>query len=192
MIRGNVAVVRHGATAPSTQSGAVLLELSPSRMPDSGWDQLPPDALSGRREDGVEHRWSGHENRRLADAAPEPARRHDNALDLGHVADAHRVVAVEVGLLDAAVLYRALLVEQRGEAVDERAGDLPFDLRRVDCVAGVGRRDDAVDFHRTLVDRDLGTGRDVAAVAHVLGEAAIDALRRRLAPTGTFGHRVEH
>src|SRR5262249_21668837 len=30
-------------TAPSTQSGAVLLELSPSRMRDSGWDQLPPD-----------------------------------------------------------------------------------------------------------------------------------------------------
>src|SRR5215475_8957392 len=43
MIRGNVAVVRHGATAPSTQSGAVLLELSPSLMRDSGWDQLPPD-----------------------------------------------------------------------------------------------------------------------------------------------------
>src|SRR5215471_18676439 len=43
MIRGNVAVVRHGATAPFTQSGAVLLELSPSRMRDSGWDQLPPD-----------------------------------------------------------------------------------------------------------------------------------------------------
>ena len=43
MIRGNVAVVRHGATEPSTQSGAVLLELSPSRMRDSGWDQLPPD-----------------------------------------------------------------------------------------------------------------------------------------------------
>src|SRR5438874_5782818 len=43
MIRGNVAVVRHGATAPSTQSGAVLLELSPSRMRNSGWDQLTPD-----------------------------------------------------------------------------------------------------------------------------------------------------
>jgi len=43
MIRGNVAVVRHGATAPSTQSGAVLLELSPSRMWDSGWGQFPPD-----------------------------------------------------------------------------------------------------------------------------------------------------
>src|SRR5580700_6261977 len=42
-IRGNGAVVRHGATAPSTKTGAVLLELSRSRMRDSGWDQLPPD-----------------------------------------------------------------------------------------------------------------------------------------------------
>jgi hypothetical protein len=42
-IRGNGAVVRHGATAPSTKSGAVLLELSRSRMRDIGWDQLPPD-----------------------------------------------------------------------------------------------------------------------------------------------------
>jgi hypothetical protein len=30
-------------TAPSTKSGAVLLELSRSRMRDSGGDQLPPD-----------------------------------------------------------------------------------------------------------------------------------------------------
>jgi len=42
-IRGNVAVVRHGATAPSIKSGAVLLELSRPRMRDSGRDQLPPD-----------------------------------------------------------------------------------------------------------------------------------------------------
>src|SRR4029077_12083788 len=42
-IRGNGAVVRHGVAAPSTKSGAVLLELSRSRMRESGWDQLPPD-----------------------------------------------------------------------------------------------------------------------------------------------------
>jgi hypothetical protein len=32
-----------GMAAPSTKSGAVLLEFSRSRMRDSGWDQLPPD-----------------------------------------------------------------------------------------------------------------------------------------------------
>src|SRR5215468_5793133 len=43
VIRGNVAVVRRGATAPSTQSGAVLLELSRPECGTVGWDQLPPD-----------------------------------------------------------------------------------------------------------------------------------------------------
>jgi hypothetical protein len=42
-VNRNGAVVRHGVTAPSTKSGAVLLELSRSRLRESGWDQLPPD-----------------------------------------------------------------------------------------------------------------------------------------------------
>src|SRR6476660_975837 len=57
-------------------------------------------ALAGRRCDRVEHRGRGHEDSRFADAAPESARRHDDRLDLRHVADAHRIVSVEVGLLD--------------------------------------------------------------------------------------------
>ena len=46
-------------------------------------------------------------DRRFADAAPEAARRHHDHLDLRHLADAHRVVGVEVRLLDGAVLYGA-------------------------------------------------------------------------------------
>jgi len=76
---------------------------------------------------------------------------------------------------------RALAVEQGGEAVDERARDLPVDLRRVDRVAGIGGTDGAVDFDFVAArHRDFGRCGDVAAVAHLLGEAAIDALRRRL------------
>ena len=93
------------------------------------------DALAGRGEERVEDRGRGHADRRLADAAPEPAGRHDDRLDLRHLRDPHRVVRVEVLLLDAAVLDRALLHEQRGQPVDERPGDLPLDLRRVDGVA---------------------------------------------------------
>jgi len=95
-------------------------------------------------------------------------------------------------LLNGAVLHRALLIEQCGEPVDEGDGDLPLDLRRVHRVARIRGRDDAVDLNCTLVDRDLGTGCDIAAVAHVLGEAAVDALRRRLAPARTLGHGIEH
>src|SRR5262249_41995831 len=52
-------------------------------------------------------------DRRLAHAAPRSsaARRHDDRLDGGHLGDAHRVVGVEIGLLDAAVFHRALLIE---------------------------------------------------------------------------------
>ena len=70
---------------------------------------------------------------------------HDR-FDLRHLGDAHRVVGVEVGLLDAAVLDRALLVEQGGQPVDERARHLPVDLRGVDGVGRIGGADDAVDL----------------------------------------------
>ena len=59
-------------------------------------------------------------------------------------------------------------------------------------MAAIGRGDDAVDLQRVAADRDLGAGGDVAAVAHVLREAAEDAGRRRLAPAGALGHRIEH
>src|ERR1700758_1873480 len=72
------------------------------------------DTLAGCREERIEHGGGGDEDRRLADAAPESAGRHDDRFAFGHLRDAHRVVGIEVGLLDAAILYRALAVEQGG------------------------------------------------------------------------------
>ena len=46
------------------------------------------DALAGRGEDRVQHRGTGHRDGRLADAAPEPAGRHDHRLHLRHLGDA--------------------------------------------------------------------------------------------------------
>ena len=53
---------------------------------------------------------------------------------------------LKVYLLDAAVFHGTLPIEQSGEPVDEGAGDLAVDLRRIDRVAGIGGTDDAVDF----------------------------------------------
>src|SRR6267154_2099030 len=73
------------------------------------------DALACRLGERVQHRRSGDADRRLADAAPHrSARRHEDGFHFRHLRDAHRVVLVEVGLLDAAVLHRALLEEERG------------------------------------------------------------------------------
>src|SRR5262250_1401796 len=72
------------------------------------------DALARSGKVRVEHGGRGDADRRLADAAPETAGWHDDRFDLRHLGDAHRVVIIEVGLLDATVLDRAFLVEQGG------------------------------------------------------------------------------
>jgi hypothetical protein len=51
---------------------------------------------------------------------------------------------LEVVLLHAAVLQRALAEQRRRQAVHERALDLRLDLLRIDGVARIGGRDDAV------------------------------------------------
>ena len=86
---------------------------------------------------------------------PRPCRRPGMMIDLHlrHLRDAHRLVGVEVLLHDAPVLDRALLHEQRRQAVDERARDLALDLRRVDRVARIGGRDDAVHLDLVAVLR---------------------------------------
>src|SRR5829696_1275929 len=83
------------------------------------------DALAGRGEDRVEHGGRRHRDRRLADAAPEAARRDHSGLDRGHLVHAHHVVGIEVLLLAAAALDRALAVERRRKAIGEGAFHLP-------------------------------------------------------------------
>src|SRR5437773_4780254 len=152
------------------------------------------DALAGRAVERVQHRRRGDADRRLADAAPDRASaRHQDGFHFRHLRDAHRVVLVEVRLLDAAVLDRALLEKERREAVDERACDLALDLRRVHRVARVGRGDDAVYLDLVAVlDRDLARRGDEAVEAMQMRKAAIDAARRGLAPADPLGHRVQH
>src|SRR5450432_255579 len=110
------------------------------------------NSFSRCREIGVQYRRSGDADGRLADPAPEAAARHHDRFHLRHLADPHRIVGVEVGLLDAAVLHRAAAIEQPGQAVDEGARDLALDLRRVDGVAGVGGGDDAMHLDLAAVD----------------------------------------
>src|SRR2546430_14283042 len=152
------------------------------------------DALARRFVERVHHRGRGDADRRLADSAPDRASgRHQDGLHLRHLRDAHRVVLVEVRLLDAAVLHRALLEKERRQAVHERARDLALDLRRVHRVARVGRGDDAgyLDLVAVL-DRDLAGRGDEAAEAMQMRKAAIDTAGRGLAPADPLGHRVQH
>ena len=146
-------------------------------------------------EERIEHGGRGDADRRLADAAPGVAASgwHEDRFDFRHFGDAHRVVVIEVGLLDAAVLDGALLIEQRGQAVDERARDLPVDLGRVDGVGWICCADDPVHFDLVAAsNRDFRRSRHIGVERLHVCEPTIDALRCRLAPTDSLGHGVEH
>src|SRR5258708_27828526 len=86
------------------------------------------DSLSGCREVGIEHGRRRDADRRLADAAPEAAARHDDRLNLRHLADPHRIVSIGVRLLHTAVPDGPPAIRQPRQAVDKRAGDLAFDF----------------------------------------------------------------
>src|SRR5215469_4344463 len=62
------------------------------------------DALAGCSKDRVAERRRHERWRRLANAAPESAARHDNALDFRRLGKTHHRIVVEVRLLDAPVL----------------------------------------------------------------------------------------
>ena len=110
------------------------------------------DSLARRTEERVENRRPCDADRRLADATPEAATRHDDRFDLRHLGDAHRVVRIEILLLDASVLDRTLLIEQGRQTIDERACYLPLNLRWVDRIPGIGRRNDAMDLNLAVAD----------------------------------------
>ena len=78
----DVSIVRRPKRAPqdsrrSCDPKSVILQRERSETPPRG------------REDRVQHGGRGHKDRGLPDTAPESARRHDDALDLRHFADAH-------------------------------------------------------------------------------------------------------
>src|ERR1041384_5513234 len=152
------------------------------------------DPLAGGAVERVHYRRRGDADRRLADAAPDrSAGRHQDGLHFRHLRDAHRVVLVEVRLLDAPVLHRALLEESSGEAIHERARHLALDLRRVDRVARVGGGDDAVYLDLVdVLDRDLAGGRDEAVEAVQVRKAAIDAAGRGFAPADPLRDGIQH
>src|SRR6516162_9704713 len=150
------------------------------------------DALARGRKVRIEHGGRGDADRRLADATPETAGWHKGRFDLRHLGDAHRVVVIEVGLLDAAVLDGAFLIEQRGQAVHERARDLPLDLSWIDSVSRIGGGNNAMNLDLVAVDRDFGAGGHITGERHSLRKAAVDALRCRRAPARLGRHGIEH
>src|SRR5262245_60585476 len=78
---------------------------------------------------------------------PEPAARHDNALDFRRLGKTHHRIVVEVRLLDAPVLNGDLAKQRGGEAPHDAAFHLLGDGERIDGIARIQRKDDTTHPH---------------------------------------------
>src|SRR5438067_2239084 len=72
-------------------------------------------ALANRCKNCIAERGCDHRDRRLADTAPEPATRNENAFNLRHLRDPQHGIVVKIGLLNASILDRDLSVERSSE-----------------------------------------------------------------------------
>src|SRR5436190_5271543 len=185
---------RGPASSSATTARAAAPSLTSCLLQLHVLERMRGDRLAGCRIDGVQHSRGRHADGGLAHSAPEPAGGRQYRFNLGEVLHQHGRIGVEVLLDDPAILDRALLQQQGAEAIGDRPLDLGGHLVRVDDVTAVRSHHQAMDLQLAAVaHRYLGCGGDVAAIAHVLGNAAMDASRRRrLAPADLVGHGIEH
>src|SRR6478672_5085984 len=151
-----------------------------------------PYALPGRCEVGIQHRGSCETSCALADPTPEPAGRHNDRLDFRHLCNAQRVVTVEVILLDASVLERALLKEQRGKSEHGATRDLTFDLSWIHRISRIDRDDHSVHLHYVPINRNLGQRSKVACRCPGLRQPPGTPIALLVAPAALLGDRIEN
>src|SRR5450755_1814072 len=113
-------------------------------------------------------------------------------LDRGRLVHAKHLVAVEVGLLDTAVLERDLTMKCGRDAEDNRTLNLrPYGIG-VDHGATVHCADDAPDTNRAILRYfNFGNLRHVGPEDELKGDAAAGPLRQRLSPASLFGGKLE-
>src|SRR5262249_56481510 len=150
------------------------------------------DAFAGGGEDRVAQRWRKRRDRRFARAAPEIAARRQQGLDLGRVGNTQHFITVEVRLLDAAVLDGDFADQRRGQRVNDGALGLHLDRQRIDHMAAIERRDDAMHANFAALDRRFHYLRADTAARLGHGDAAPYALRQRAEPIGFFRRRIEY
>ena len=104
-------------------------------------------------------------------------------LDLGAIAQAQHFIIGEIRLDDGAFVDGDRPVQRRGEAEGNAAFDLCPQPVRIDSHAAIDRRNDTIDFERTVRrDFDFGDVRNDRIEAFDHGDAAAFAFRQRLVP----------
>src|SRR6478672_2261814 len=113
-------------------------------------------------------------------------------LDLRHVAQAQRLVVVEVRLFDTSFVERDGAIKCSAETKSDATLHLRSDDVRVDGNTAINRANHAFDFQGVSLETDLSDLRDVRADPFMHGNPAIVSGTRRPTPAGFFGHKSEH
>ena len=142
-------------------------------------------AMAGRGEDRVADRRRDRRQRRLADAGRRVVALDEVHVDLRRVRDAQQRIAVEVRLLDAAVLDRDLQSQRRAEAVDRPSLRTWFSAP---LMLTIGPMSPATVTRCSVelairVDADLGDFGEVAGMTEVEREPEPATLRQRSCPS---------
>ena len=120
-------------------------------LQDGGVDRQLSQALAGCGKYCVGDCGSDGRSPGLAHSARRLGALDDVNLDGGRLIHAQDLIAIEVGLLDAAVLERDLAIERSRDAENNRALDLRLDGIGIDDGAAIDRADDAPDTNRTVL-----------------------------------------
>ena len=100
---------------------------------------------------------------------------------------------MKVRLHNPAIFHGALLVQRCAQAIHKRALHLGLNLLRVDRMATVGGRHDAVNLQGAFfADRHLCTSGHVAAKAMGLRQATEHTLLGRFVPSHMFGNCIQN
>src|SRR5580700_4193602 len=117
---------------------------------------------------------------------------HDVHFDLGHLANAGRLVVVKVALLDHAFVQGDPVAQDHGQPEPDRSLELRGDHIGVDGDAAVDRADDAVNLDLGRRSGDLGDHGYARVERVVVGEAAAPSVLRLTIPFGLFGGQLDY
>src|SRR6266436_8312228 len=150
------------------------------------------NAFLRRRVDGVAQRGGDDRQTRFADSSGFFFAHDDVDFGFRSLAHARHFVVVKIGLFDTATLDGDGVMQRCRKAIDSCAFDLSANAFRIDGTAAIHGIDDVPDFYRASIHAGFDDGCGVTLEGIVTGDAAKNALGKRLAPIGLFRGETQY
>jgi hypothetical protein len=141
-------------------------------------------AFSSNGKDGVANTGTDERERGLADAAGRTSAFDEVGLEMRGIRHSQQIIAIEVLLLNRAVLDSDAFFEGGTEAHQDSAFDLRADAVHVDNCAWVDDRDHPIDVYVAVLDGDLSDLSEIGGLGEEAGDTAATMGSEGLTPSG--------